>query len=264
MGIVTFFPAQALAAISENLRFFTRLPIGESAQAPDFDRIGWAAPVAGAIVGGFGAAVILVSRKLELPGVVGATLAVAVEVLVTGGLHEDGLADVCDGFGGGRDPVAKLAIMRDSQIGVYGTIAIILVLLLRIEAISALSLPFASFASAAVIFAAAAARAAALAPLAWAPPARIDGTGASVGRLKQASLFCSAFTLFCIATALAVLWLQLVHTFFACVIGALVVWLIVFLAKRQIGGQTGDVCGTSAALVEVVILLTLLIGEHEH
>jgi len=255
--------AQAFAALAENLRFFTRLPLGGSTRPPDFSKVGWAAPLAGAIVGSLGATVFLTMRKIGLPGIISATLAVAGEIALTGGLHEDGLADVADGFGGGRDREAKLAIMRDSRIGAYGAIALCLILLLRIEAIGALARPYSAFAAAAFVLAAAAARAAALAPLSWASPARADGVGASARALDASVLTGAAGTLAVLATALGLLSLELVRAFFACVVGAAVARLFVTLAQRQIGGQTGDVCGATAEIVQVAVLLALLIGGRD-
>ncbi len=92
--------------------------------------------------------------------------------MATGALHEDGLADVADGFGGGRDRDAKLAILRDSRIGTYGAVALILSLLLRVETVTELTRSSALYAGAALALAGAIARGAALAPLAWLPPAR--------------------------------------------------------------------------------------------
>src|SRR3546814_4601153 len=66
-------------------------------------------------------------------------LAIGSQVLLTGGLHEDGLADTADGFGGGRDRDAKLAIMRDSRIGTYGVLALVLLIGLRYAALSELA-----------------------------------------------------------------------------------------------------------------------------
>src|SRR3546814_6586134 len=65
--------------------------------------------------------------SLALPPFAAAIIALAFAILVTGGLHEDGLADVADGFGGGHDKARKLAIMRDSRIGTYGVLALALV-----------------------------------------------------------------------------------------------------------------------------------------
>jgi adenosylcobinamide-GDP ribazoletransferase len=253
--------AQAAFAIAENLRFFTRLPLGASGGVPDFTKVAWAAPLSGAIVGCLGALVFVATWKIGLPGIICSTLSVIVETIFTGGLHEDALADVADGFGGGGDRNAKLAIMRDSRIGAYGATALCLVLLLRIEAIAALARPNPHFAPGALVLAGAAARAAALAPLAWAPPARADGASASVGSLHTSVLLGVAATLFMLIAGLGLLSLGLVRAFCACLVGAVVARLFVVFAQGQIGGQTGDVCGATAQIAQVTVLLTLLIGR---
>src|SRR5208282_5978756 len=110
--------------VGDALRFFTRAPLGDpSRDAPlDINRVAWAAPVAGAAVGLAGALVLALTAKLGV---------------ATGGLHEDGIADVADGFGGGATRADKLEIMRDSRIGAYGAIALTLSLLLRVAALAA-------------------------------------------------------------------------------------------------------------------------------
>ena len=125
--------------IADALRFFTRLRVGEpEPSAPlDIDRIAWAAPVAGVVVGLIGALVLALTTLLGLPPLLRAGLATAALVVATGALHEDGLADVADGFGGGATRARKLEIMRDSRIGAYGAIAIALALILRVGALAA-------------------------------------------------------------------------------------------------------------------------------
>jgi adenosylcobinamide-GDP ribazoletransferase len=258
---VGFVTASRLAAdVVENLRFFTRLPLGGATQAPDFRRIGWAAPLAGALVGGIGAATLVAGRGLGFPSLISATLAVAAQVAVTGALHEDGLADVADGFGGGRDREAKLAILRDSRIGTYGAAALLLLLLLRVETIGALSRISLGFAAMGLVLSAAAARVAALSPLAWLPPARRDGVGAGAAALGVRLLRPAAASLTVLAAALGWLSLEIVRALFACLAAAAAARLLVAIARRHIGGQTGDVCGAAAAIGEVTALLALLIG----
>src|SRR5690348_3107689 len=123
--------------VAEALRFFTRLRMGErDSSAPlDIDRIAWAAPVAGVVVGLIGALALALTTLLGLPPILRAGLATAALVIATGALHEDGLADVADGFGGGATRARKLEIMRDSRVGAYGAIAIALALILRVGAL---------------------------------------------------------------------------------------------------------------------------------
>jgi adenosylcobinamide-GDP ribazoletransferase len=263
LGALSGLVPRAWDHFAENLRFFTRLPVGTSHCAPDFRRIGWAAPLAGALVGALGALAFVGARGLSLPSHLSAGLAVATQLLATGALHEDGLADVADGFGGGRDRAAKLAILRDSRIGTYGAAALILMLLIRVDALAALGRPSAGFAAAALILAGAAARAGALAPLALLDPARTDGAGAGSGGLGVRALAPVAAGLVAVALVTGVAALDVVRALFACVCAAAAVAGLVALARRQIGGQTGDVCGAAAALADAATLIALLIGGRD-
>jgi adenosylcobinamide-GDP ribazoletransferase len=120
------------------LGFYTRLPVVfRGGEARAFADSQWAAPLAGAVVGLICGVGLWVSVLLGLPATVAAALALALGVALTGALHEDGLADTADGFGGGRSREEKLAIMRDSRSGAFGVVAICLSLLIRWAALAA-------------------------------------------------------------------------------------------------------------------------------
>src|ERR1700751_2289859 len=158
-----------------SLAFSTRLPVvGTTPQtAKALANAAWAFPVTGLVVGLIGALVYAFARRLRVAASPAATLTAAATLMVTGALHEDGLADTADGFGGGDTRQSKLDIMRDSRTGVFGVCELVLSLSLRICA-------RASFAdSYAVIWALIASHSAARAAMAilmWLfPPARSDG-----------------------------------------------------------------------------------------
>jgi adenosylcobinamide-GDP ribazoletransferase len=125
---------QELRLLLIAVQFYTRIPI------PAW--VGWQPEwlaqsaryfsVVGLVVGAMSAAVWWLSVQV-VPAPVAATLAVIAAVLATGGFHEDGLADACDGFGAGGNPERILTIMKDSRVGAYGAIGIGLVLLLRVQ-----------------------------------------------------------------------------------------------------------------------------------
>src|SRR3954469_7984778 len=116
------------------LAFYTRLPMAQPTPAGGvaLARAGWAVPLVGVLIGALGALAYWIAVRLNLPPLVGATLAVCATLLLTGALHEDGLADPADGFGGGATRQQILDIMRDSRIGTYGALALGITLLLRI------------------------------------------------------------------------------------------------------------------------------------
>jgi len=120
------------------LAFFTRLPVPRSVPAPHGAaraRAAGLAPLIGWLVGGCAALAYALAATF-LPSPVAVALALVVSVLITGALHEDGLADFCDGFGAGDDRERVLAIMADSRSGVYGVLGVVLVVLLRYTTLS--------------------------------------------------------------------------------------------------------------------------------
>ncbi len=119
------------------LRFMTIVPVPSSdAIAPDWlSRCARYFPVVGIGVGLVSAVVLLLADRIWGP-VVGSLLAVAASIVVTGALHEDGLADTADGLGGGSSVEKRLAIMKDSRIGAFGTLALAFSLSLRVTALA--------------------------------------------------------------------------------------------------------------------------------
>jgi adenosylcobinamide-GDP ribazoletransferase len=241
------------------LRFFTRLDFSE---APKVEMSGFAEalralPLAGALIGGMGALALALSRWLGLSPLVAATLAVAALVAVTGALHEDGLADVADGFGGGATRARKLEILRDSRIGAYGALALGLTLLLRVFALSALAERGAPLACAALIATGALSRTAGLAPLLLLPPARPEGLGAAMPRPSFQALIQAAALAALISLAPALCGAALARILVSDLGAILGAVLVARLADRQIGGYTGDVLGAAQQVAEIAALLAL-------
>ena len=231
--------------------FLTRLPLRHERpmEKGDVARALWAAPVVGAVVGLVAAAVYALALALHLPPLPAAALTVAATVLLTGGLHEDGLADVADGFGGGAMPERKLEIMRDSRIGTYGVCALVLSFVLRISALSSLGEPM--LVAAALLAAHTAARAPIAAFMWLVSPARTDGMSADAGRSTEASAIVALLSgLFAL-----VIGLGLAASIVAAVLLAVGFGSMARLCIRQIGGQTGDVLGALEQTGEIVVLL---------
>jgi len=253
------------------LRFYSRLPVlpkpGETDAygAPDLDRIAYAIPLAGVVIGLLGALGLLGAEALGLGPFLAATLALAVMVMATGAVHEDGLADTADGLGGGRDKTKRLAIMRDSRIGSYGATALILSLLLRLGALQALMGAAGPLRAALVLIAAqAASRAMGILLLRALPPARTDGASAGVGQPSpKAAASCALMAALVVAVILVPSFG--VGAAFAGIIAPLLVLAIMMrLSDRLIGGQTGDVAGATQQLAEIAFLLGVLIFAGAH
>ena len=120
--------------------FLTRLPMPHP-QGPmpqNFVRAHRMFPLVGAMIGAAVGLLCLGLRHAGVPDLAAAARALGGSALLTGALHEDGLADVADGFGGGRDAAAKLEIMRDSRLGTYGAVILLVSFAAKISALAAL------------------------------------------------------------------------------------------------------------------------------
>src|SRR5712671_4565205 len=120
--------------------FLTRLPMPhpDGSMPANFVRANRMFPVVGALIGLVVGMLYLGMRAAGLPELAAAALALGAGAILTGALHEDGLADVADGFGGGRDRAAKLEIMRDSRLGTYGALILMVSFAAKLSALAAL------------------------------------------------------------------------------------------------------------------------------
>lgn len=247
-------PAPLLGWVAETrlaLCFLTRLPLP---LRPDMaaQPVGAAVrafPLIGALVGALGAAVYAVADLLGMSSTVAALLAIGAMVIATGGLHEDGLADSADGLGGTTREKA-LAIMRDSHIGTFGVMALFFILSLRVVAVSYAG----SAVEAACLLVAGAAGSRAVVPVLmyWLPPARRDGLGWSAGHPDRRRVVdAGALGALIVVAALWPIWGML-----AIAAAAAAATLVGWLARRRLGGQTGDVLGAAQQLAETAILLS--------
>ncbi|MCJ2108982.1 adenosylcobinamide-GDP ribazoletransferase [Methylobacterium sp. E-041] len=246
------------------LRFYSRLPLprfpGEPDPhaVPDFRTIPRMLPLAGLILALPPALVLLAGWWIDLGPFVAATLAVAVAVMLTGALHEDGLADVADGFGGGATPERRLEIMKDSRIGAYGGVALMLSLALRIGALATLLDRTGTAAATGLALAAILSRVAALAPMVLLAPARPGGLSAAVGRPSRAATGTAIGIGLVLALLARPLGLPFSGILAMVVLAPLAALAMTRIARRKIGGQTGDVVGACQQVAEIGALLALL------
>ena len=211
-------------------------------------------PLVGQLVGLVAAAVWIGASRIW-PGLPAAVLAIGAGALLTGGFHEDGLADTADGLGGGRDRAHKLEIMKDSRVGGYGALALGLVTLIRIAALARCG-PWAG--AAALLLAHGGARATAVAVMAMLPyvrepsAAKLPPVGAGA-RWTDAgiALVLGGWPLALLSAGRAALALGLA----ACAALA-----VAWLSKRLIGGITGDVLGAVEQVAEAALLLGAAAG----
>lgn len=237
--------ASAALAVS----FLTVLPVRLPREVP---RLGAAAvwfPVVGALIGAAAGGVRAGAGALVGPST-SAVLAVATLVLLTGALHQDGLADCADGLGVRGDRARRLEVMRDSAIGVFGALALLVWTLLVVASLAGLE---SGAAVRALVLAAGAGRWAALAHARLAQPARPEGLGASFDVGGSSFAVASGLTV-----AAAVL-LAGAGPGLAAIGGAmLMTTLVTGWSRATIGGRTGDTLGAAVTLAEAVVLVMLL------
>lgn len=245
--------SRILVDLAAAVLLLTRFPVRWerfSSEAPDHGRSVWAAPVVGLLIGGVGAVVLLLVHAGGVPLLPAVLAALSAQALATGAFHEDGLADVFDGFGGGRTREAKLEIMKDSRIGTFGTLALLLSVGLRASALATLSPESAALA---FLAAGAASRSAIAGVLRVLPSARPGGLGA-VLREPTAGELGAAVVLGSIPGVASFGWGTFLTAFG---VGALAVGVLAVIARRQVGGYTGDVLGAAQQIGEMSFLLAL-------
>jgi adenosylcobinamide-GDP ribazoletransferase len=189
-------------------------------------------------------------RHLGVPDLAAAALALGGSAILTGALHEDGLADVADGFGGGRDVESKLEIMRDSRLGTYGAMILLVSFAAKLAALAAIP---DSHVVPVLIAAHALARGVLPAMSMNLPYARKDGLARNAGQADATTAAVAAGLSFLIAV-MALSW---ANAFYAALLAGVSAFAMARLALRQIGGQTGDVLGGAEQVAETAILILL-------
>jgi len=225
--------------------FLTVLPLGrgDEFRPGGLARAAWCFPLIGALVGVVGGLVYALVVWSGASPWLAATLCVATLVAITGGLHEDGLGDFADALGG-ANRARRLAIMHDPRAGNFAVVALILLFAGRIGVLADFATP--ERAGLALLAAAAASRGAVVVVMHLLPPARSDGLSAGAGRPSSQGV--AAAVLFCVLVAFLALG-PLVAA--ACLFGgALMAMIFAALAKRRLGGQTGDVLGAVQLVAE--------------
>ena len=231
--------------------FLTRLPVPHpDTGAANFARAYRLFPLVGGLIGLAIGVLCLALRQVGVPDLPAAALALGAGAILTGALHEDGLADVADGFGGGRDVEGKLAIMRDSRIGTYGVMALLVSFAAKLSALAAIP---DGYVVPSLIAASALARGVLPALALNLPYARQDGLARTSGQPDPTTTAIAA----ALALSIALLMLSWTEALSAAVAATISGFVMAQLALRQIGGQTGDVLGAAEQVAETAILVLL-------
>ena len=236
------------------LIFFTRLPFWRVYQPPQasYKTVVEYWPLTGWLTGGAMAATLYFG-SMVLPWIVTVIAAIAVRLLITGALHEDGLADFLDGFGGGGNRERILAIMKDSHIGTYGVLGLIIYMLILGTAlysmpvtVAALTIlgadPFSKMVTSQLVT--------------MLPYARREEEAKNKTIYRKPTLTTDlSLTVQGLLPMALMIWLTGIDWYAVIFIPALVMYFLYMLILRKIHGYTGDCCGAVCLLVELAVYL---------
>lgn len=234
--------------------FFTRLPLGRIVEVPAscYKRIVPYWPLTGWLTAAVTAGV-LYGASLLFPVPVAVMLALCGRLWLTGALHEDGLSDFLDGFGGGGTPERTLAIMKDSHVGNYGTIGLVVYFLLLASVLSSLPVPVACAAIAAGDPLAKFVSAQTIDCLPYVRTAEQSKARTVYEPMRPGERICA------FVCGLLPSLLLLRPVFWLAGLGPFLVWTCLCAwMKKRIGGYTGDCCGAMFLLTELSFYLSLL------
>ncbi len=247
----------ALSDMAAAWRLLSILPLPErwmtTAQWPRAARM---IPVAGALLGlAMGALFLLLLTMLHRMPEAAALLTLLAGLVLTGALHEDGLADLADALGGDSRR-RRLEIMRDAQIGTFGVLALLITLALQAVALVALAEKGAAAVLAGLTLAHGGSRLAAVWLLHRLPPAREDGMSSGMGRPDERAMAQAGLS---IALLMLAAWPWLGGTAMAAafITANLLALGMMTLARRLLGGQTGDAAGATEMAARTGLLLAL-------
>lgn len=245
-----------MKSIAAALTLFTRLPLWKWIEIPSSSYstavVFW--PLTGWLTGALDAGIFL-GMSCLIPVLPALIVAIVVHLCFTGALHEDGLADFCDGFGGGRDREGVLRIMKDSHIGTYGVIGLICYYLLLVSLLGSISPllivlvifaadPFSKFCASQLTN--------------LLPYARKEGAKNKVSYSKMTALQFICNLIFGCLPLLPFLIIRPIASL-AVLFPLLSLMCLVIYMKRRIGGYTGDCCGATYLICEVSMILGIVI-----
>lgn len=256
--------ADFIADVARALGFLGRLPVPAhffEGHDGSMRRVSGSFAIAGALIAIAPALLLGLLLHGEVSVELACLLAITLQIGMTGALHEDGLADCADGFGGARSRDRMLEIMKDSRLGAYGGLALILSIGLRTFALAALAAETGPLAAALALVAT---HAAARAALVWhwhvLPPARADGVAAAVGQPDAGALRLALASGVLIYAVCTIPFLGFAPALGGAAAGLLVTFLFTRLTRGKIQGHTGDTLGASEQLAEIGILIGLAIA----
>tara|TARA_Y100001978_G_scaffold70122_1_gene62976 strand:+ start:160 stop:951 length:792 start_codon:yes stop_codon:yes gene_type:complete len=237
------------------LTFFTRIPIHFTVKYHrTLMQACWCFPLIGAGIGLVGGTFLYLLLVIQIPVAISAVITICFIMVLTGALHEDGLADTVDGLGGGEDKKSKIEKMRDSRIGSYGVLAILLLTLIKLNAIISLATgkPY-EIAILSIICAHSLSRFSIIIIPYFSIPASNEGLARYAGKPAARGIIGS----FLLTSILILILLPFDQAILSAVLAILVAGAVGLLANFQIKGYTGDILGAAQQVSEVTVLVYL-------
>ena len=237
------------------LTFFTRIPIHFTVKYHrTLMQACWCFPLIGASIGLVGGTFLYLLLVIQIPVAISAVMTICFILVLTGALHEDGLADTVDGLGGGEDKKSKIEKMRDSRIGSYGVLAILLLTLIKLNAIISLATgkPY-EIAILSIICAHSLSRFSIIVIPYFSIPASNEGLARYAGKPATLGIIGS----FLLTSILILILLPFDQAILSAVLAILVAGAVGLLANFQIKGYTGDILGAAQQVSEVTVLVYL-------
>ncbi|MBH67506.1 MAG: adenosylcobinamide-GDP ribazoletransferase [Rhodospirillaceae bacterium] len=237
------------------LGFLTRIPVPYH---ENHDRLlmsaGWCFPIIGSMIGYAGGLLLWLLLVLNVPTLVASFLTIGALAFLTGGLHEDGLADTFDGFGAGTNKKTIVTIMRDPQIGTFGTLALIIFCGIKAISIATLADNSKIFLSiAALVSAHALSRFLFLPVCYFFDSASHTGVAKFAGRPEQGTLYVAFF----VTSVILITLLPFSEAIFVTCFVATTTYFFALMVRRRIGGYTGDTLGAGQQISETITLVYL-------
>jgi len=245
--------------------FLSRLPVParfwEDARAAAIGDDARTFPLAGVVIAAGPGLLLLILALIGMPTLMTAVFVILALVAVTGALHEDGLGDVADGFGGGATKERRLEIMKDSRIGTYAAVAIAGSLMLRVAGLGAIIAAHGAWSAAILLIAVSAVSRGAMVWF-WArlPNARGEGVAHAAGAPSEMAANFAAIAGLAIFAVAGIAAAGFVNTAAALLFAIAATAAFSRLCRRMIGGITGDTLGACQQIAEIMLLAGLALG----
>ncbi len=249
---VLLLPKTIFTDLTTSLGLFTRIPVNPKKQSVNLGKTVWAWPIVGGLIGLIIGVCAEILNSLATPPEISSLIILSLLILITGGFHEDGLADTFDGIWGGNTPEKRLEIMNDSRVGAFGVLALVISILFRWVLLKFL---FESgFLVAPLIVVCVISRAAVVPFMIILPSAKNKGLSSDIGQIPLWSVgICALISLVPIYFFLGPI------GFIPVTIGLLITYPVYFYAKRLLQGQTGDILGTIQQFTEIGTMLAMVL-----